>query len=183
MTFVFMMKKIYIAVILILLVTSNFAQVKTTVTQSTISFKIKNLGINTSGSFNGLQADIQFKPQDLTGSIIEASVDAGSINTDNDMRDSHLKGADYFDVATYPKIKLKSISFKHKNGGNYTGNFNVTIKDKTKLVEVPFTYTETGNTAVFNGSFKVNRSDFGIGGKNMILSDEATITVNTEISK
>jgi len=69
MTFVFMMKKIYIAVILILLVTSNFAQVKTTVTQSTISFKIKNLGINTSGSFNGLQADIQFKPQDLTGSI------------------------------------------------------------------------------------------------------------------
>jgi polyisoprenoid-binding protein YceI len=78
---------------------------------------------------------------------------------------------------------LKSVSFKHKNGGNYTGNFNVTIKDKTKLVEVPFTYTETGNTAVFNGSFKVNRSDFGIGGKNMILSDEATITVNTEISK
>jgi polyisoprenoid-binding protein YceI len=177
------MKKIYIAVILILLVTSNFAQVKTTVTQSTISFKIKNLGINTSGSFNGLQADIKFKPQDLTGSMIEASVDAGSINTDNEMRDSHLKGADYFDVATYPKITLKSVSFKHKNGGNYTGNFNVTIKDKTKLVEVPFTYTETGNTAIFNGRFKVNRSDFGIGGKNMILSNEATITVNTEISK
>jgi polyisoprenoid-binding protein YceI len=183
MTFVFMMKKIYITVILILLVTSSFAQVKTTVTQSTISFKIKNLGINTSGSFNGLQANIKFKPQDLTGSIIEASVDAGSINTDNDTRDSHLKGADYFDVAVYPKITLKSVSFKHKNGGNYTGNFNVTIKDKTKLVEVPFTYTETGNTAVFSGSFKVNRSDFGIGGKNMILSDEATITVNTEVSK
>jgi polyisoprenoid-binding protein YceI len=183
MTFVFMMKKIYITVILILLVTSSFAQVKTTVTQSTISFKIKNLGINTSGSFNGLQANIKFKPQDLTGSIIEASVDAGSINTDNDTRDSHLKGADYFDVAVYPKITLKSVSFKHKTGGNYTGNFNVTIKDKTKLVEVPFTYTETGNAAVFSGSFKVNRSDFGIGGKNMILSDEATITVNTEVSK
>jgi polyisoprenoid-binding protein YceI len=178
-----MMKKIYVAAILAVLVTSSFAQVKTTVTKSAITFKIKNLGINTSGSFSGLQAGIQFKPTDLASSTIEASVETSTLNSDNTMRDDHLKSADYFDIATYPKITLKSVSFKHKSSDNYTGNFNVTIRDKTKLIEIPFSYTETGNTAVFNGSFKINRSDFGIGGKNMVLSNEATVSVNTEISK
>jgi len=178
-----MMKKIYIAAVLAFLVINSFAQVKTTVTKSAISFKIKNMGISCNGVFNGLQADVQFKPADLTGSSITASVETATVNTDNEMRDNHLKSADYFDVTTYPKITLKSVSFKHKSGDNYTGSFNVTIKDKTKLIEVPFTYTETGNTAVFNGSFKVNRRDFGVGGNSMVLADEATVAINTEISK
>src|ERR1700754_3337878 len=135
-----LMKKIYVIAFLALLCNSSFAQVKTTITKSAITFKIKNLGLNTSGNFNGLKADIQFKPADLAGSNIIASIDAASVNTDNTMRDDHLKGADYFDVATYPKITLKSVSFKHTSGDNYLGSFNVTIKDKTKLVEVPFTY-------------------------------------------
>ena len=177
------MKNIYIALILITLVGSSFAQVKSTVTKSAVTFKIKNLGINTTGNFSGLQATIQFKPTDLANSSIEGSVDAGSINTENSMRDSHLKGADYFDVATYPKITLKSVSFKQKSSGNYIGSFNVTIKDKTKLIDVPFTYAESGSTAVFNGSFTINRADFGIGSKNMVLSDEATVTVSAQISK
>ena len=101
------MKKIHIAFILVILVSSSFAQVKSTVTQSSVTFKIKNMCINTGGNFSGLQANIQFKPADLPGSSIEASVDAASVNTENSMRDSHLKGADYFDVATYPRITLK----------------------------------------------------------------------------
>ena len=176
-----MMKKIYIAAILAFLVTSGFAQVKTTVTKSAISFKIKNMGISCTGTFSGLQADVQFKPADLAASNITATVETATVNSDNDMRDTHLKSADYFDIATYPKITLKSVSFKHKSGDNYTGSFNVTIKDKTKLIEVPFTYTEKGNAAVFNGSFKINRRDFNLGGNSMVLADEATVTVNTEI--
>ncbi len=177
-----MMKKIYIATILAFLITNSFAQVKTTVTKSAITFKIKNMGISCTGAFSGLQADVQFKPADLAGSSILASVETATINTDNEMRDNHLKSADYFDIATYPKITLKSVSFKHKNGDNYTGSFNVTIKDKTKLIEVPFTYTEKGNAAVFSGNFKINRRDFGLGGNSMVLADEATVTVNVESS-
>jgi polyisoprenoid-binding protein YceI len=162
---------------------TSFAQVKSTVTKSSVTFKIKNLGINTSGNFSGLQASIQFKPTDLTASTIEASVETATVNSDNTMRDEHLKKEDYFDVVKYPKITFKSVSFTHKSGNNYTGDFSVTIKDKTKVIEVPFTYTETDNAGVFNGSFKILRSDFGVGGKSMILSNEATVTINTEVSK
>lgn len=178
-----MIRKIYITLICTVLVSAGFAQVKSTITKSVVTFKIKNLGINTSGTFGGLQASIQFKPEDLAASSIEASVETATVNSDNSMRDEHLKKEDYFDVAKYPKIIFKSVSFKHKSGNNYIGSFNVTIKDKTKLVDVPFTYAETGNTAVFDGSFKIQRSDFGVGGKSMVLSNDATVTINTEVSK
>ncbi|WP_426583437.1 YceI family protein [Mucilaginibacter sp. R-33] len=175
-----MNKKIYIVVLLIFATTAGFAQ---TVSKSDISFKIKNLGFNVGGTFGGLQADIKFKPNDLEGSFIEASVLSNTVNTDNESRDKHLKSEDYFDVIKYPKITLKSVSFKRKSGSNYTGNFNVTIRDKTKLIEVPFTYTESGNTAQLKGNFMILRTDFGIGGKNLILSNEANVSVEAEISK
>ncbi|MFB0499023.1 YceI family protein [Mucilaginibacter sp. P25] len=175
-----MNKKIYIVVLLIFATTAGFAQ---TVSKSDISFKIKNLGFNVGGTFGGLQADIKFKPNDLEGSSIEASVLSSTVNTDNESRDRHLKSEDYFDVIKYPKITLKSVSFKRKSGSNYTGNFNVTIRDKTKLIEVPFTYTESGNTAQLKGNFMILRTDFGIGGKNLILSNEANVSVEAEISK
>ena len=175
-----MNKKIYIVVLLIFATTAGFAQ---TVSKSDISFKIKNLGFNVGGTFGGLQADIKFKPNDLEGSFIEASVLSNTVNTDNESRDRHLKSEDYFDVIKYPKITLKSVSFKRKSGSNYTGNFNVTIRDKTKLIEVPFTYTESGNTAQLKGNFMILRTDFGIGGKNLILSNEANVSVEAEISK
>jgi polyisoprenoid-binding protein YceI len=175
-----MMKKIYIAALLILAAITGFAQ---TVTKSDVSFKIKNLGFNVGGTFGGFQADIKFKPNDLAGSFIEASVASSTVNSDNESRDNHLKSEDYFDVAKYPKIMMKSVSFKRKSGSNYTGNFNVTIRDKTKLIEIPFTYVETGNTAQLKGSFLILRTDFGIGGKNLILSNEANVSVEAEISK
>ncbi|MDB5149659.1 MAG: polyisoprenoid-binding protein [Mucilaginibacter sp.] len=175
-----MIKKIYITVLLIFAATASFSQ---TVTKSDISFKIKNLGFNVAGTFGGLQADIKFKPTDLAGSSIEASVASNTVNSDNESRDNHLKSEDYFDVAKYPKIIIKSVSFKRKNGSNYTGSFNVTIRDKTKLIEIPFTYTESGNTAQLKGSFMILRTDFGIGGKNLILSNEANVSVEAEINK
>ena len=78
---------------------------------------------------------------------------------------------------------MKSVSIKHNNGSNYTGTFNLTIKDKTNQVQIPFTYSENGNTANFKGSFKIKRSDYGVGGKSMVMSDDVTISIDVSTSK
>ncbi|NCD68643.1 YceI family protein [Mucilaginibacter agri] len=177
------MKRFFLFIALLTL-TNAFAQVKQTVTKSTVSYEIKNMGINTSGKFTSLQADIKFDPQQLATSSIEASIETASLNSENDMRDKHLKSEDYFDIVKYPHITMKSVSFKHGSGNNYTGVFNVTIKDKTKTVNVPFTYTETGsNASLFKGSFKIDRTDFGVGGSSMVLAKEATINIEVETTK
>lgn len=160
-----------------------FSQSAQKVTSSTVTFKIKNLGINTEGSFGGFKATIVFDPNHLESSSIEASVDTRTINSGNNMRDNHLKKEEYFDVEKYPEIKLKSVAFNHQKGENYTGDFDVTIKAKTKRIKLPFTYTENGGSNSFKGSFGIKRSDFGIGGKSMVLSDDALVTIAVETTK
>jgi polyisoprenoid-binding protein YceI len=177
------MKKLFVLLTILFITNSSFTQERNTITKSVIAFQIKNLGVNTGGTISGLKADIQFNPTDLASGSIEASVDANTINTDNDGRDDHLKSEDYFNAAQFPKIVMKSVSFKHKSGVNYTGSFNLTIKGKTKLIEIPFTYTENGNMAIFKSNFKLNRLDFGIGESSMILSSEVNINIDAEIGK
>jgi polyisoprenoid-binding protein YceI len=177
------MKKIIAPVlILIFIIVSAFVQVNP-VTKSSIQFQIKNLGINTGGSIGGLQANIQLNPAQLNTSLIEATVATNTINTDNDKRDEHLRGEDYFNIAKYPAITLKSVSIKSKGGNKYVGKFNLTVKDKTKQLDIPFTYTDAGTTASLNGTFKINRLDFGVGSSSMVLGNEVTVIIAAEVSK
>jgi polyisoprenoid-binding protein YceI len=176
------MKKLF-TITLLLIAGSAFAQVKQTVTQSTVSFQIKNLGFNTHGTFGGLQADINFDPAKPEAGSISATIDANTINTDNDMRDRHLKEDTYFDVVKYPKISLKSISLKHKGGNNYDGQFSLTIKDKTQTVDIPFTYVESGNSAEFKGVLKIKRTDFNVGTSSMVMSNDVQVDIDVKTTK
>ncbi|MGI4728819.1 MAG: YceI family protein [Janthinobacterium lividum] len=159
------------------------AQSEQKVTSSAVTFRIKNMGIGTEGKFGGFKAIINFDKNNLDKSSIEASVDTRTLDSDNSMRDNHLKKEDYFDVEKYPEITLKSASFDHQKNENYTGQFDVTIKGKTKRIKVPFTYTESSSSNSFKGSFTINRSDFGIGGKSMVLADDALVAVAVETTK
>jgi polyisoprenoid-binding protein YceI len=177
------MKRIVALVLpLLFLVTIATAQ-KVVILKNTIKFQLKNLGINTGGTINGLQATMVFSPDKLDSSTIEATLDVSSINTDNDLRDSHLRSDEFFDMAKYPKIIMKSVSFKHKSGDNYIGQFNLTIKDKTKTFDVPFTYTTIENTATFKGGLKLNRLDFNIGGKSLVMSNEVSVSMEVQIAR
>ena len=141
------------------------------------------MGIATGGAFGGLVVKDHFAPNNLNASSLEASIDVATVNTGSSGKDEHLRTEDFFDVARYPKISLKSVAFKHKSGNNYTGTFTLTIKDKSKQIEMPFTYLEKGNIVEFKGTFKINRLDFGVGSSSMILSDEVKINIDCEEKK
>jgi polyisoprenoid-binding protein YceI len=177
------MKKLFVFIAIISAVYSGTLNAQSPITLSTITFEIKNLGINTGGSFSGLTAKLHFIPANLGSSTLEASIDVATINTGNTAKDEHLRSEDFFDVARYPKISLKSVAFKHKSGNNYIGTFILNIKDKSKQIEIPFTYLEKENTVEFKGAFKVNRLYFGVGSSSMTLSDEVIININCEQKK
>jgi polyisoprenoid-binding protein YceI len=175
-----MMKRYLIFTLIALSYCSGALNAQPAVTRSSITFEIKNLGISTGGSIGGLVAKVHFTPENLASSTLEASVDVNTINTDNSSRDEHLRSEDFFDAERYPKITLKSVSFKHKGGRNYLGIFMLTIKDKSKQIAVPFAFSEKDNTAEFKGTFKINRLDFGVGSSSMVLSDEVIVTIDCE---
>ena len=174
------MKNIFVFIVAFLTGYSTVLHAQDVITRSAITFEIKNLGITTSGSVGGLIARVHFTPANINTSTLEASVDVNTINTDNSSRDEHLRSADFFDVARYPKIMLKSVAFKHKSGSNYMGTFILTIKGKPKQVEIPFTFVDKENTIGFKGMFKINRLDFGVGSESVILSNDVVINIDCE---
>jgi len=144
---------------------------------STIKFKIKNAGFYVNGTLTGLTAKIIFDNSKLIGNVMEASIDAKSINTNNSSRDGHLKKETYFDVVTFPKISMSATLFGKRKEGGWNGYFKLTMKNKTKDIAVPFTFIEKDGKATIKTTFTINRLDFGIGESSMILSDYVIITI------
>jgi len=146
---------------------------------SKVHFVINNFGIATGGDFTGLSGSIKFDPTDLSAADFDVSVDANSIDTDIEARDNHLRKAEYFDVKTYPKLTFKSTKITKTNKDGYLYMFgNLTIKGVTKEVKFPFTATPKNGGYFFEGSFKLNRRDFGVGGKSVSLSEDLTVSLS-----
>jgi polyisoprenoid-binding protein YceI len=177
------MKRFFVVIIIMLAACSVSVKAQDIITRSAITFEIKNMGITTGGSISGLLAKVHFTPENLNASTLEASVEVNTINTENSSRDEHLRSEDFFDVARYPKITLKSIAFKHKSGNNYTGSFTLTIKGKSKQIEMPFTFSDKDNVVEFKARFKINRLDFGVGSESLVLSNDVTINIDCEEKK
>src|SRR5688572_3552338 len=80
---------------------------------SEILFKVKHLMISTvKGEFRKFQGEVLAEGDDFTSGTITATIDAASIFTNDDGRDTHLKSADFFDVAKYPVLTFKGTSFR-----------------------------------------------------------------------
>ncbi|HEV3223814.1 MAG TPA: YceI family protein [Puia sp.] len=145
---------------------------------SSVLFKIRNLGFNVSGSFSGLDGNIQFDPNNLATCNFDVSIDANTVNTDNNMRDNHLRNETYFDVKNYPRIRFVSTKITTSNKPGVLFIFGkLTIKNQTKDISFPFTATLSNEGYIFNGSFKIKRKDFGVGGTSTI-SDDLEVSLN-----
>ena len=150
---------------------------------TTIGFVIKNAGISVDGNFKGLSGEINFDNKELSKSFFNVSIDASSVNTDNTKRDAHLKKKEYFDVVTYSKITFKTKSITPGSEGKYIAAGDLTIKGKTKEIKFPFTFTPNASGGTFQGSFTLNRLDFGVGESSWILSDDAMISLVVAVIK
>ncbi len=141
-----------------------------------IEFGIKNFGVTVTGKLTGLQATLQFSPGNLAECKLHGTVDVNTINTGNETRDSHLQKPEYFDAASYPQIELTSSKI-YKKGQDYAGLFTLTIKGKTREMEIPFSYKDCGADVCIASKFTINRRDFGVGGSSMIMGDEVSIHI------
>ena len=101
-------------------------------------------------------------------SSVQATVQAASITTDNEMRDAHLKSPDFLEFETYPTLTLKSTKVSAK-GDDYEVVADLTIKGITKSVTFDLEYLGTGPSMTpgatvtgFEARAEFDRRDFGI---------------------
>lgn len=149
-------------------------------TKADVTFKIRNAGLTVNGSFGGFMGTLLFDPAIPDKAQLSARVDAATIDTGIGLRNNHLKKTDYFDVANHPNISLKSTHVEKKGANAYLGTFALTLKGTTRTVMIPFTVNQTGNTAQFMGEFTINRRDYEVGGRNLLMSNDVTIMLSIQ---
>src|SRR5512146_1280478 len=110
---------------------------------SSANFAVKHLLVSTvRGRFaGGVSGTIHLDQQDMTKSSVTADIKTDTVDTDNATRDKDLHSERFFDVEKYPDIKFQSSSVEHR-GDDYVAIGNLTMKDVTKQVELPFTLAQ-----------------------------------------
>ena len=136
---------------------------------SEVQFKVKHLVISTvTGTFRNFEGGATTEHDDFDGAEVHFSLDVNSVDTNQEMRDTHLKSADFFEAETYPKIAFKSTSFEKIDDDEYLLTGDLTMKGVTKPVTLKAEYGGTakdnyGNKKLgFEVTGKINRKEFGL---------------------
>lgn len=161
---------------------------------STASFSVRHMMLaRVHGSFSGLSGSLKFNPVSHEESSVDVEIDVATISTNQPDRDAHLKSADFFDVANYPKISFVSTGAV-KNGeeeGTLTGDLTIHGVTKPVTLHVEGSPNEVkdlwgGYRLGFSARTKIKRSDFGLvynavleaGG--VAISDDVDITLDVQ---
>ncbi|MBS1730193.1 MAG: YceI family protein [Bacteroidetes bacterium] len=147
-----------------------FTDIKPVDENGSVTFTVKNFGINTNGELKGLKGNIHWDEANISKSTIDVSVDVATINTGIEMRDKDLQSEGYFNAAKYPQIQFKSTSI---SASTVTGI--LTMKGISKSLSFPYTVQKVNGVYVFEGNFAINRKDFGLGGSLTTISNRVDV--------
>ena len=163
---------------------------------SAAEFKVKHMMIsNVRGKFGGITGVLNRVEADQTQSTLEVSIDVGTVNTQDEKRDGHLKSPDFFHVEQFPAMTFKSTHIEKKGDGfAVTGDLTIhgvtkpavlNVEDVSEPTKDPWGKTRIGLTA----TTKINRKDFGLGWNapleagGVVVGEEVAITLDVELIK
>jgi polyisoprenoid-binding protein YceI len=160
---------------------------------SSIQFGVRHLMISTvKGRFPKFTATAVADEKEPTRAVVEASIDAASLDTGEAKRDEHLKSPDFFDVQKYPTITFKSTKVEAAGDRHFKLHGDLTMHGVTKPVVLDVEATPQvkgmrGETrAGARATTKVNRKDFGINwsktmdGGGVVVGDDVDVTIEVE---
>jgi polyisoprenoid-binding protein YceI len=175
------MKKLNAIFMMLLIAGSAMAQATWDIDKnhSKVGFSIAHMGVSeVEGNFDEFNGNVVSKTEDFNGAEVSFSAKTGSIDTDNERRDGHLKSPDFFEAEKYPDISFKGTLVK--DGGKYKLKGDLTLKGVTKPAEFDVTYGGSVNTgkgikAGFKLNGKINRQDYGLTWSNKLATGELAV--------
>jgi polyisoprenoid-binding protein YceI len=154
-----------------------------------IGFDISHMGLFTvHGNFDKFEGAINYDDKDVTKSSVNVIIDAASIDTRNEMRDHHLRSADFFDVANTPTASFKSTKIEADKDGNLSVTGDLTLHGVTKSVVLASKITGQLEDVMgkqrlgFIGKVTIARKDYGIAWNKTTKTGTAMLGDNVEIT-
>jgi len=155
-----------------------------------IRFIAKHVGMaNVHGRFERFEGGIQVT-QDVSDSRVHVRIDASSITTGNNTRDTHLRSADFLDVDHFPYIDFRSTRFAYRGGSKWSLLGTLTMHGVSRSVSLDTTYL-----GMVNGGYgeelrcaalaktELHREDYTLNWRSMLARGIAVVgpTVQLEL--
>lgn len=157
---------------------------------SSILFGIKHFGAShVYGRLNNPVGTLSFDEKNPEKSSVVIEVKAADIDTANQKRDDHLKGAEFFNIEKFPAISFKSSSVEKQGQQEYQIKGDLTFLGKTRTITVQAQHIGFGKDpwggyrTGFESKFTIKRSDFGMDFMQGPLGDDVQIITSIEAVK
>ncbi|MEO9801768.1 MAG: YceI family protein [Reichenbachiella sp.] len=162
---------------------------------SSIQFEVSHLAISTvTGKFTEFSCELESKKNSFEGAKVDAKVEVGSVSTENLTRDKHLKEDDFFNANQFPQMTFVSESFKKTADDQYEVTGTLTIRDVSKKITFPATYSgmiSMGDKTIsgFKANFTINRFDFKLKWDDtldtgsLVVGEDVDVRLNLELVK
>lgn len=161
-----------------------------------VTFKVRHMGVGKSaGTFQLSSATLTFAGEGVETGSVHAVIDANSVQTKNEMRDNHVRSADFLDVENHPTIDFTSTEIRDFDGETFVLVGDLTVRGVTKRVELAAEFlgatidaygkSRTGFSAIGT----INRKEFGVnfsaafGVSNSVVSDKVELSIDIEFVK
>ena len=130
--------------------------------ESWIKFHVKS-STTIAGKFDNWDARLTFTSPDETTGVLVIKIQAASVDTGSGLKNSKLKGKDFFDVATYPEITFTSTKFLKTGPHTFEVDGVFTIRGVSNPEKLTLTVSGKGtNSGEIKGAMVFNRKDYGM---------------------
>jgi polyisoprenoid-binding protein YceI len=158
---------------------------------TTVRFAVRHLMSQVHGTFSEVSGQI-LTDQDPSRSAATAVIGVASVSTGNQMRDDHLRSADFFDADRYPVLTFESGKLRPADG-YWVMSGELTIRDVTRRVDLEVEFLGIDPTGLqgeprigFSARTAISRRDFGItfglaaDGTKIVVADKVDIILDAE---
>lgn len=156
-----------------------------------VTWAVNHFGFSTYvGQFSGTAGTLTLDAKAPTASKLDVTVQTGSVGTLNEALDTHLKSADFLDVAKFPTATFKATSIKLTGKSTADVAGDLTLHGVTKPIVLKAVFNQAGINPVnkvytvgFDGETTIKRTDFGITTYAPAIGDEVKLTIEAEFKK
>ncbi|HEY2902225.1 MAG TPA: YceI family protein [Polyangia bacterium] len=158
------------------------------IVHSGVNFTVRHMVVSkVRGRFTRFTGNVQLDESDLARSVVEATIDASSIDTGTAQRDDHLRSADFFDVEHFPQIRFRSKGIEKLGTERFRVTGDLTIRDVSREIALEVEYggrgkDPWGNERVgFTAKGALDRKDFGLAWNQILETGGVLVSDRVEI--
>jgi len=150
---------------------------------SGVFFKIRHMSVSSfMGRFNKVEGTFNIDWDNPTGSFMDITVDASSVDSNDAKRDKHLRSPDFFNTKQFPAIAFTGKEFNKTSGNTMEITGDLSFLGITRSVTATAELMGVGDTPQgykvgLDITFKIKRTDF----KNTMYLEEGYLGDEVEL--